>query len=531
MGILLVEFTGGMLVLLSAGFVAREYQRRIAEVATSTNTLVVLPTGLGKTIIAIMVAAEMLKRYPESKVMVLAPTRPLVLQHLRAFVAELKLPEGSMIALTGTVDPGERELLWMKSRIVFATPQTVYNDVRHGRVSLRDVVLAVFDEAHRSVKDYTYTKLATAYRESAERPLIMGLTASPGASKEKVNEIKRNLFIEAVEARSEESDDVKGYVEKTAIETIKVKVPDEYFETTLRLRELYNDKVKKLLNGGFLRSNRVSKKALLEARIAISARLKAAQANGGQRGYIFGAIMNQAQAVAILHAIEMIETQGAPPLLRYLEKMRERPDKGKAITSLLHDPKWLKVEEEARKLESVPHPKIAVVLSVVHKQLERKPDSRVIVFTQYRDTIEDIVRAFEKEGLSSRRFVGQSDREGSKGMDQHMQTETLDMFRKGEFKVLVSSSIGEEGLHVPDVDLVVFYEAVPSEIRYIQRRGRTGRTTEGRVVILLAEGTVDESYYYSTLLKESRMRELVRETNEKPSRRRTRNPTLMDYLA
>ncbi len=515
--------------MLSEGLEAREYQKKIAEVATSTNTLVVLPTGLGKTIIAIMAAAEMLRRYPESKVVVLAPTRPLVLQHLRAFGSQLKLPEGSMAALTGTVDPGEREVIWMRSSAIFATPQTVYNDVRHGRVSLRDVVLMVFDEAHRSVKDYTYTKLATVYRERAERPLIMGLTASPGASKEKVNEIKRSLFIEAVEARSEESEDVKSYVEKTNIDVIKVRVPDEYYETTLRLRELYNDKIKKLLSGGFLRSNRVSKKALLEVRNAISARLRAAQASGGQKGYIFGAIINQAQAVAILHAIEMVETQGASPLLRYLEKMRERPDKGKAISSLLKDPKWLRVEEEAGKIAGVPHPKVDVMLSVVGTQLARKPDSRVIVFTQYRDTIEDIVKALDKKEVTARRFVGQSDREGSKGMDQATQTETLDLFRKGEFKVLVSSSIGEEGLHVPDVDLVVFYEAVPSEIRYIQRRGRTGRTTEGRVVILLAEGTVDEAYYYSSLLKESRMRELVKESGGK-QRRRARNPTLMDFV-
>ena len=515
--------------MLSPGFVAREYQKKIAQVATSTNTLVVLPTGLGKTVIAIMAAVDILERSPDSKVMILAPTRPLVLQHRRAFREGTNLPESSMAALTGTIDPGERELLWMKSRVIFATPQTVYNDVRHGRVSLREVALAVFDEAHRSVKDYTYTKLATAYKETAAKPLIMGLTASPGASKEKINEIKRNLFIEVVEARSEESEDVKEYVEKTNIDTIKVRVPDEYHQTTLRLRELYNDKVKKLLNGGFLRSNRVSKKALLEARIAISARLKSAQASGGQKGYIFGAIMNQAQAVAILHALEMIETQGAPPLLRYLEKMQERPDKGKAISSLVRDPRWLRVQEEAAKLASIPHPKMSVVVAVVRQQLQKKSDSRVIVFTQYRDTIEDIVKALESEGMTSRRFVGQSDREGSKGMDQELQSETLDLFRKGEFKVLVSSSIGEEGLHVPDVDLVVFYEAVPSEIRYIQRRGRTGRTTEGRVVILLAEGTVDESYYYSTLLKESRMRELVNEARNRPARRREKNPTLLDF--
>ena len=515
--------------MISEGLVAREYQRKIAEVATSKNTLVVLPTGLGKTIIAILVAAETLKRHPESKVMVLAPTRPLVIQHLRSFEGQLKLPEGSMAALTGTVDPGERELIWKRARVIFATPQTVYNDVRLGRISLKDVGLAVFDEAHRSVRDYTYTKLATAYREHADRPLILGLTASPGASREKVNEIKRNLFIEAVEARSDESEDVKGYVEKTNVEAIRVRVPDEYYETNLRLRELYNDRVKRLLNGGFLRSNRISKKTLLEARLAISARLKSAQASGGQKGYIFGAILNQAQAVAILHALEMIETQGAGPLLRYLEKMRDRPDKGKAITSLIKDPKWLKIEEEAAKIANVPHPKISVMKDVVKTQLSKRSDSRVIVFTQYRDTIEDIMRALGAVGFSARRFVGQADREGNKGMDQQTQTRTLDEFRNGEFSVLVSSSIGEEGLHVPDVDLVVFYEAVPSEIRYIQRRGRTGRTTEGRVVILLAEGTVDESYYYSTLMKENRMKELVKQTNQKAPGRKKREPTLMDF--
>ncbi len=508
----------------------RAYQAKIAEVAESRNTLVVLPTGLGKTMIAMMIASRLLQRHPGSKVVVLAPTRPLVLQHHETFRQEMGLAENELVALTGTVDPGERELLWLRARAIFATPQTVYNDASHGRVSLRDVVLMVFDEAHRCVKDYTYTKLAKAYQEEARSPRILGLTASPGASRERVNEIKKNLFIESVEARSEDSEDVKAYVEKTAIETVRVKVPDEYYEVTLRLRELYNDKVKRLLNGGFLRSDKVSKKALLEARTAITARLRAAQASGGQKGYIFGAVINQAQAVAILHALEMVETQGSPTLNRYLQKLRQRPDNGKAISSLLKDPKWLAIESEAEKISGIPHQKMGAMLRVISSQIERKHDSKVIVFTQYRDTIEDIVRGLENAGLTARRFVGQSDRDGSKGMDQATQSAALEQFRRGDFQVLVSSSIGEEGLHVPDVDLVVFYEAVPSEIRYIQRRGRTGRTTEGRVVILLAEGTVDESYYYSTLSKESRMRKLVETKAERPRGKKPKDPTLLDFV-
>ena len=514
--------------MLVDSFRAREYQKRIARTAADTNTLVVLPTGLGKTMIAIMVAAEVLQKDPDSKVMVLAPTRPLVIQHFQTFRKHIHLPEESFAVLTGTVEPGSRELLWLKARLIFATPQTVYNDVRHGRVSLKEVVLAVFDEAHRSVKDYTYTKLAEAYREYSDHPLILGLTASPGSSKERIDEIKKSLFIEKIEARTEQSEDVREYVERTNIEAIKVKASDEYYDVTLRLRELYNEKVRKLLAGGFLRDNRVSKKALLEARSTISARLRTAQAQGGQRGYVFGAIINQTQAVVVLHALEMIETQGAPSLERYLRKLREKEDKGKATTSLIKDPRWLRIEEEAEVLKSLEHPKVKVLLKVVKEQLAKKDDSRVIVFTQYRDMIEDIVEALSREGLVAQRFVGQSDRVGSEGMDQQTQTNVLEKFRKGEFRILVSSSIGEEGLHVPDVDLVVFYEAVPSEIRYIQRRGRTGRTTEGKVVILLAEGTVDEAYYYSTLFKENRMKELVGRTDQRLPRRRTKNPTLLD---
>ncbi len=515
--------------MLSSSFEAREYQKKIAETASFSNTLVVLPTGLGKTLIAVLVASERLEKYPDSKVMVLAPTRPLVIQHFQTFRRHFHLPEESLAVLTGTVEPGSRELLWLKARLIFATPQTVYNDVRHGRVSLKEVALAVFDEAHRSVKDYTYTKLAEAYREYSDHPLILGLTASPGSSKERIDEIRKSLFIEKIEARTEQSEDVREYVERTNIEAVKVKALDEYNDVTLRLREIFNEKVKKLLAGGFLRDNRVSKKALLEARSTISARLRTAQAQGGQRGYVFGAIINQTQAVVILHALEMIETQGAPSLERYLRKLREKEGKGKATASLIKDPRWLKIEEEAEALKSMEHPKVEVLLRVVKEQLAKKEDSRIIVFTQYRDTIEDIVKALSREGRVAQRFVGQSDRVGSEGMDQQTQTDVLEKFREGGFKILVSSSIGEEGLHVPDVNLVVFYEAVPSEIRYIQRRGRTGRTTEGKVVILLAEGTVDEAYYYSTLVKESRMKELVGRTDQKPPRRRAKNPTLLDF--
>jgi ERCC4-type nuclease len=96
-------------------------------------------------------------------------------------------------------------------------------------------------------------------------------------------------------------------------------------------------------------------------------------------------------------------------------------------------------------------------------------------------------------------------------MTQTEQQEVLEQFRAGEFEVLVSTSVAEEGLDVPEVDLVLFYEPVPSAIRSIQRKGRTGRQTDGRVVVLMAEDTRDEAYFWISKRQEDRMEDELRE--------------------
>jgi ERCC4-related helicase len=508
----------------------REYQRRIAEAASQANTLVVLPTGLGKTLIALLVAKIRLEKFPDGKVVVLAPTKPLVLQHFNSFKEILSLQPKDVALLTGESPPEERSYLWRRSRFVFATPQTVRNDLRYGRVDLNDVVLLVFDEAHRSVKDYSYTEVAKVYKETAWTPLILGLTASPGGSAQKINEITRNLFVEHVEARSEEDEDVKSYVEETTFEGRKVALPEEYNQLLSILRDVYNEKVNKLVAGGFLPRTRLSKKMLLQARGTIAARLKT---GGGNKGYLYGALINQAQAIMILHAVELAETQGVDVLLKYLKRMREKPEQGKSATALLKDPRWLMLEDEANRVRGIEYPKLTEIRSIVKAQLTGKADSKIIIFTQYRDTIESIVETLSKDGVRAQRFVGQANKTDSEGMDQKRQTDVLERFTEGEFKVLVSSSIGEEGLHVPDVDLVVFYEAVPSEIRAIQRKGRTGRTMRGKVIVLLAEGTVDEAYFYSSLRREKFMKSIVSpHGSEKKAEKRepTKPATLLDYM-
>ena len=515
---------------MSTSLKPREYQEKIAETASQANTLVVLPTGLGKTMIALLVAMKRLEKFPRGKVVILAPTRPLVLQHFNSFKEILSLESKDMALLTGESPPAERDYLWRRSRYIFATPQTIRNDVRHASIDLNEVVLLVFDEAHRSVKDYSYTELAKVYKDTGPNALILGLTASPGGSKAKISEITENLFIDKVESRSEEDDDVKGYVETTEFEGRKVPLPEAYGPMLAIIRDIYNEKVNRLVTGGFLPKTRLYKSMLLQARATILARLKT---GGGNKGYLYGALITQAQAIIVNHALELAETQGVEVLLKYLKRVREKPDQGKSATALLKDPRWLMLEEEAQKAKTVEYPKLTEIRSIAKEQLAKKTDSKMIVFTQYRDTIETIIETLSKDGVSAHRFVGQANKVDSEGMDQKSQTDVLERFSDGEFKVLVSSSIGEEGLHVPDVDLVVFYEAVPSEIRSIQRKGRTGRTMQGKVIVLLAEGTVDEAYFYSSLRREKLMKSVVSAPKEgtKQGRREPKKPTtLLDYI-
>ncbi len=197
-----------MQTLQQGGIEAREYQRAIAKSALTANTLVVLPTGLGKTIVALLVAADRLTAHPQSKILILAPTRPLVLQHAQFFKEHFPDKNAKSTVLTGETPASSRETAFDDSTTIFATPEVIRNDVSADRYNLRNVSLIVFDEAHRCVRSYAYSEVAQSYKLQATNPLILGLTASPSAKKSRVEEICEKLAITNVETRTEADEDV-----------------------------------------------------------------------------------------------------------------------------------------------------------------------------------------------------------------------------------------------------------------------------------------------------------------------------------
>ncbi len=483
----------------------RSYQLSLAASALLQNTLIVLPTGLGKTVVALLVIASRLLNH-DGKVLFLAPTKPLVEQHAEFLRRTLKVDEKEIVALSGETPPEKRPEIYANARIVVSTPQVIENDILTGRLNLEDFVLAIFDEAHRAVGNYSYVFIAREYMQKSRNPLILGITASPGSDPERVREVISNLYIRNLEIKTEYDPDVRPYVSQKEIEWVKVDIPDELqairkgFERALEMR--YR-KFQKL--GLDIDVSKSTKKELL----ALQEALQSQAGETGEQVY-FDALSVLAEIMKIQHAIELIETQGIDALKRYLKRLfREAKGRGsRASKSLFEDPVFRESMIRAMKV-SVEHPKIMKLVEILRKQFEENPDSRVIVFANYRDTADKLVEELRKHGFKAEKFIGQANREEERGMSQKEQIEVLSAFRKGDVSVLVSTSVGEEGLDIPATDLVVFYEAVPSEIRAIQRKGRTGRGREGRIVVLITKGTRDEAYYWASVRKEKMMYDML----------------------
>jgi ERCC4-related helicase len=489
---------------------SRAYQLSIAMHALEGNTLVVLPTGLGKTAVALIVAASRLYS-GKGKVLILAPTKPLVEQHLRFFERFLILPgsPSPFVMFTGESPPEERARAWQEGRVVCATPQVIKNDLIAGRYTLEDVTLMVVDECHRAVGNYAYVFLAQRFLSTGKDPLILAMTASPGGQPEKVSDVCTALGIAIVETRSEEDADVSPYVHEREIEVITVPLPEELERALDDLYTLLDSRLDQLRTFRFDVPKRpqLTMKGLNALNAQIQARIQARD----PQGYLAASLY--AECMKLRHAIALAESQGSRVLRRYLTKLLhegESPGGSKASRRLAADPVFHRLLDRSAGWQAELHPKLAIVEDLARKQLEADPGSRIIIFASYRDAVQEIVDELNAHGIPCERFVGQATKDTERGLSQKRQIEALSRFRSGEFRVLVATSVGEEGLDVPSTDLVVFYEAVPSEIRSIQRKGRTGRSRTGKIVVLVTKGTADETYRHVSQNRERAMRSGIR---------------------
>ncbi|MFH1101883.1 MAG: DEAD/DEAH box helicase family protein [Methanobacteriota archaeon] len=214
----------------------RQYQLDIARHALQKNTAVILPTGLGKTIIAFLVMADILPK----RILLLAPTKPLVQQHYENCKKFLTVNENKIQMLAGNISAEKRTKLFNQAIIIVATPQTIQNDLENKRYTLKDFGLVIFDEMHHAVERYVFVTIA---KHCSCR--ILGLTASPGSKKKKINKILENLKITHIESRIRDDFDVKDHVKEILIDWIKVAMDTSLRTIQKPLHELYLEKLGK----------------------------------------------------------------------------------------------------------------------------------------------------------------------------------------------------------------------------------------------------------------------------------------------
>lgn len=479
--------------------IMKQYQVEIAKNALHENTAVILPTGLGKTIIAFLVMAEVLPK----KILFLAPTKPLVQQHYESCKKFLVVDASAVEMLTGSVSVKKRRTLFKAATIVVATPQTIAHDLNSKRYTLQDFGLVVFDEMHRAVERYAYVSIAQRCQCR-----ILGLTASPGSKKKKIKKILENLKITHVESRIRDDVDVRDHVKDVHLEWKTVLLDHGIRAIQKPLQKLYLETLGKLTKLGILTYKKpeyLSKKDILGARVTIQKRFR-------NKPFVFALYNSHAVLLHTHHCLELVETQGVASFLKYVEKYRQKPKRSRSEQMFLNHPFLHQAVALAQENQTASHPKLGMLRQIVSRQFDEETDSLILIFTQYRDTIESIEAVLKDlPQVRCHRFIGQATQGAKKGMSQDEQKRIIEMFRRREINVLIATSIAEEGIDIPNVNRVVFYEPIPSEIRGIQRKGRTGRSHIGNVTILITKGTRDEAYFYVENKREQKMQYLVRE--------------------
>jgi Fanconi anemia group M protein len=473
----------------------REYQVAMAKGCLGENTLIILPTGLGKTVVALYVAACMLER--GKKVLMVAPTKPLADQHGAFFQENLV---GTKVGIVnGNTKPEVRTAMMREFDLIVSTPQTIANDLESGRYDLEEFGLVIYDEAHRGTGNYAYVTVA---QHCGEHILSMGMTASPSSDLDRIEEICRNLALTRIDIRGDDDPDVSPYVFDTYVKRIEVSMPRDLVSIISLLQGMLDHYIVELTRLGLFDPNwPPSTKHLLVVGETLQRRL----ARGEKTAIVFRGLTVQAICLKLLHAVGLAETQGMSALRSYLLKMETEAKKASASkgTKELVDLREFKDMAHIALTSPVEHPKISRVMSIVSRVLISSADSKIIVFSQYRDTCDMLVEKLSTiPGARVGKLIGQS----KGGLKQKEQMNVLGDFHSGVLNVVVSTSVGEEGLDVASTDAVIFYEPVPSEIRTIQRRGRTGRSRDGEVYVLVARGTVDEVFEKSSKKKEELMR-------------------------
>ncbi|KAM0746887.1 P-loop containing nucleoside triphosphate hydrolase protein [Meredithblackwellia eburnea MCA 4105] len=475
----------------------RTYQYNIVHSCLFENTLVSLPTGLGKTFIAACVMLNFTRWYPSSTIIFLAPTRPLVTQQIKACHYIAGIPQSHCVELTGLTPPKLRAIAWASKKVVYCTPQTLENDLRKGRLDPRDISLVVVDEAHRASGDYAYVGVVRFIMSRNPHFRVLALTATPGSKGEKVQDVIDALHIGKIEVRTDESFDIRQYMHTKEYDLQIVQLGPTLTAIRDRWRKLMLPYHNPLVAARLVYERDTTMLSPYGVQLAygkINGLPGGRQANGK-----FFPMVKILQAMA--RAMEYLLVESVTSFYNAMQDIEETGSK-----SLVTDPSFRSLLSDVGTLRKTPgyvgHPKMEKVREMCIAHFDKmaaegeEEGTRVMVFCNFRAVVEEIVGVLNtmKPRVKATAFVGQASAKGVKGKSQKDQIETIKKFKQGVYNVLVATSIGEEGLDIGEIDLIINYEANKSPIRMLQRVGRTGRARDGHIIVFMTEGREEKNW-------------------------------------
>jgi ERCC4-related helicase/23S rRNA maturation-related 3'-5' exoribonuclease YhaM len=490
----------------------RDYQLKtvLRILSAKKNWGVIMPTAMGKTFIALMVIDQFLGKF-NKKVLFLAPTRPLCLQHYHDIVDLFDLPEKEIVILSGRIKAEKRKDLWRQGRIFVATPQIVANDLQiHPQLKERvlpenlfsEIGLVIFDEMHRAVKTYAYVKVAKEAHK--QKKMILGLTASPGGKAEKIKAIKENLYLDEWLSITLASDEMKKFRVPREEERIRLSLTEPLTNLSELLQQLIEEYYAKLAEADFVPSSYrlLSQEELGKLRKIISHYIDHPP-QGTDRIYWLRLISAFSIYYFAFRLQQYLVTENLELFLSFLNKLKGeacREEGRRSLKILVNNPLLQEIESQAQALleQNWLHPKIESLLNIALKL--KNEEKTAIIFCRYIESARALKKYLEKQGFRCGLLFGQ------KEMSQKKQQEVISQFKEKAFPILISTTVGQEGLHLPLVDWVIHYSVPWNEIEIIQRNGRCGRVKRGKVWVLLMDHPLDLSYFFSALAKKKMMR-------------------------
>uniref|UniRef100_A0A672HFK9 Fanconi anemia group M protein n=1 Tax=Salarias fasciatus TaxID=181472 RepID=A0A672HFK9_SALFA len=501
----------------------REYQLKISEAALAQNTLVVLPTGLGKTFIASVVMYNFYRWYPFGKVVFMAPTKPLVAQQIEACYRVMGIPQSHMAELTGSTAAGRRRDVWRTRRVFFLTPQVLVNDLSRNSCPAELVKCVVIDEAHKALGNHAYCQVIRQLGSHTQQFRVLALSATPGGDLKSVQAVVSNLLISHVELRWEDSPDVQAHCHQRSVEKLVVPLGDQLSAHRDRYLQVLEKFMSRLVQNRVLAHKdlqSLTKYQLILARDQFR-KNPPPHIKGAQQGALEG---DFALCISLYHGYELLTQMGLRSLFCYIQgvmdgsrgqsmsRARSELQRTPCFMDLYRDLEAMFVQPSADEAFLYSHPKLKKLEEVVLQHFrtwtdpEGDLDTRVMIFSSFRESVQEISSMLNRHAplVRAMAFMGQASAgRGVRGFTQKEQLEVVRGFRRGGFNTLVSTCVGEEGLDIGEVDLIVCFDAQKNPTRLVQRMGRTGRRRRGRIVVILAEGREERTYNQSQNNKRS----------------------------